>query len=217
MSRPRPSLASRHADLTERVILDAAVALLERAPVSKLTVRALAARGGISERTVFRYFPAREALLDAVLGEVMRRFDLPPDPTSVEDVLAHPEVLYARFDAAAALTKAALHSELSHRIRSTHAQRRWDAVRALIDRAASSRPVHERTLAAANICYYLSATTWHYYRFSFGFSLEQSIQCARMAIAHTLAGLGVRLPAHRTAAGRRRRRGHSPASRWQGT
>ncbi len=189
MSSPPPSLAARHADLTARVILDAAVELLERA--------------GISERTVFRYFATREALLDALVGEVVRRFDLPPDPASVEALLAHPAALYARFDAAAALTKAALHSELYHRIRSTQGQRRWDAVRALIDRVASTRPARERRFAAANIGYYLSATTWHYYRFVFGFSLEESIQCASMAIADTMQGLGVRLPVRQRTARRR--------------
>ncbi len=111
--------------------------------------------------------------------------------------------LYARFDAAAALTKAALHSELYPRMRRTQAQQRWDAVRALLDRAASPRPARERQLAAANICYYLTATTWHYYRFHFGFSLEETIECARIAIAQTLQGLGVRPPARRHTARRR--------------
>jgi len=53
----------------------------------------------------------------------------------------------------------------------------------------------ERKLATANIRYYLVATTWHYYRFYFELSLEESIQCARMAIVQTLLGIGVKDPA----------------------
>lgn len=47
---------------------------------------------------------------------------------------------------------------------------------------APRRLQRERKLAAANIRYCLSATTWHYYRFYFGFSLKDSIECARIAI-----------------------------------
>jgi glutathione S-transferase len=74
------------------------------------------------------------------------------------------------------------------------AERRGAAVRQLIDRVAPTRPERERKLTAANVRYYLIATTWHYYRFYFGLSLEESIECARMAIAQALEGLGVRGP-----------------------
>ena len=81
MSMPPRSLAARHADLTQRVILDSAVELLERASVNELSMRAIAKQAGISERTVFRYFANRDELLDAIALEVSRRFELPPHPT----------------------------------------------------------------------------------------------------------------------------------------
>jgi AcrR family transcriptional regulator len=194
MSIIKRSLASRHSDLTRRVILDGAVELLERAPVRELSVRAVARNAGTSERTVFRYFATRDELLDAVANEVSRRLDLPPHPSSVDELLEYPKAAYARFEATAALTKAALHSELYHRIRSADAERRGAAIRQLIDRVAPTRPERERKLTAANIRYYLIATTWHYYRFYFGLSLEESIECAQMAIAQALRGLGMRAP-----------------------
>lgn len=194
MSMPPRSLASRHSDLTQRVILDGAVELLDVIPVGELTVRAIAKHAGISERTVFRYFATREDLLDAVAIEVARRLDEPPLPTSIEELLAYPQELYSRFEQMANLTKVALHSELYHRIRSADLDRRGDVIQALIDRLAPNSPEHERTLATANIRYYLIATTWHYYRFYFGFSLEDTIQCAKMAIGQSLQSLDVKLP-----------------------
>ncbi len=194
MSTLSRSLAEKHSDLTQRVILDAAVELLERAGVSELSVRAVAKQAGISERTVFRYFANRDEFLDAVANEMSRRLDLPPHPATLEDLLAYPEAAYSRFEATAALTKAALHSELYHRIRTGDAQRRGAAVRDLIDRLAPDRSERERKLATANILYYLVATTWHYYRFYFNFSPEECVQCARMAITHMLEALGIRLP-----------------------
>jgi AcrR family transcriptional regulator len=191
MSRPGSSLASKHADLTQAVILDAAVDLLTTGSVTELSVRAVARRAEISERTVFRYFASRDDLLDAVAMEMARRLEAPPHPTTVDQLIAYPKVMFARFEATAALTRAALHSELYHRIRSRDALDRGAAIRALIDRAAPRRSAGERRLAVANIHYHVVASTWWYYRFNFGFSLEDATECARMAIVQALDGLGI--------------------------
>src|SRR6185312_5637414 len=110
-------------------------------------------------------------------------------PRTVAALLAAPRELYGRFEATANLTKAALHSEIFPRMRDTQARTRWSAVRKLIDDIAPRRPERERRIAAANIRYYLAATTWHYFRFYFGFSLEDSIAAAEAAIGNTLDGL----------------------------
>ena len=185
-------LAERHNDLTRQLILDAAVAMLERATVSELTVRAVAKQAGISERTVFRYFADREAFLDAIADAVRERLALPGPPGTREELLATPRALYTRFEASANLVKAALHTELFHRMRETQAQVRWKAVQAIVDQLGPRRKGRPRRIAAANIRYYLAATTWHYYRFYFGFSLEETIECAETAIRQTLDGLTAR-------------------------
>ncbi|MGR8933374.1 MAG: TetR/AcrR family transcriptional regulator [Gammaproteobacteria bacterium] len=194
MSTPPRSLASRHSELTQRLILDSAVALLDTIPVGELTVRAIAKHAGISERTIFRYFATREDLLDALAAEISRRLNKPPPPTNVEELMAYPEAIYSRFEASTNLTQVALHSELYHRIRNMDLDRRGVAIQALIDRLAPKSPEHERLLATANIRYYLIATTWHYYRFYFGFSLEETVECAKLAIGQSLKSLGVTLP-----------------------
>lgn len=183
------SLVDRQSDLTRRLILQAAAERLERAPVGELTVRAVAKHANISERTVFRYFATRDEFLDAVADEVRARLDLPPAPRSVEEVLAAPRALYARFEAMRELTKAALHTDLFHRMRQAQAQERWKAVRKVVDQIAPRRSERERRIAAANIRYYLAATAWHYHRFYFGFSLEDSIACAETAIRQSLDGI----------------------------
>jgi AcrR family transcriptional regulator len=197
MSSQPPSaltLAERQSDFTQRLILHAAVELLEHASVGELTVRDVAARANISERTVFRYFATRDAFLDAIAAEVIANLDMPPHPQTVKELLQFPAALYASFEAKASLVKAALHSELFDRIRSAPAQQRWLAVRKLVDREASGAPERRRKLAATNIRFYLSATTWHYYRFYFGFSPPDTVDSAVMAIEQSLAGLGIKLP-----------------------
>ncbi|HET6971158.1 MAG TPA: helix-turn-helix domain-containing protein [Phenylobacterium sp.] len=191
MSTQRSSLAARHADLTQALILESAVELLETASVTELSVRAVAKKADISERTVFRYFASRDDLLDAVALEISRRLDAPPNPETVEALIAYPEAMFARFEATAALTRAALHSELYHRIRARDALGRGAAIRALVDRLAPGRSERERRLAAASIHYQVIASTWRYYRDYFGFPLEDAAECARMAIVQALRGLDV--------------------------
>ncbi|MGE5615887.1 MAG: TetR/AcrR family transcriptional regulator [Bacillota bacterium] len=189
-----PSLTERQSDLTARLILDAAIATLEDESVKGLTVRAVAARANISERTVFRYFATRDDFLDGVALEVMRRLRTPDHPRTLEELLAAPAALYACFEAQHKLTVTTLHTEISQRIRANIAKGRWVAVRKLVDRLASRKPENERKIAAANIRFFLAASTWHYYRTTFGLSAAETVECAEVAIRQALAGLGVRLP-----------------------
>lgn len=172
--------ADRELDLT----------LLKQAPVHELTVRAIAARADISERTIFRYFATREALSNAIASEVSRHMALPPDPSTMAELLNYPDTLYRRFEATAALTKAALHTKLFSRMRNVQAQRRWESVRKVIYAHAPQRSESDRKRAAANIRYFLSATTWHYYRVYFGFGLNETIECARTAMLQAAEGRG---------------------------
>jgi AcrR family transcriptional regulator len=184
------SLADRQTDLTRRLILDTATALLEsRTPLAELTVRAVAKQANISERTVFRYFPTREELLDGVAGAVSARMSLPAAPSSEEELLAAPRALFSRFEAVRELTRAALHTDLFHRMRETHAKVRWTAIQGIVDAFTPRASPRERKIAAANIRFYLAASTWHYYRFYFRFSLEETIACAESAIRQSLDGL----------------------------
>jgi AcrR family transcriptional regulator len=180
------TLAERQTDLTRQVILEAALETLERGSLADLTVRAVAKRANIAERTVFRHFASREEFLDAVAAAMSEVLHLPPPPRTRDELLAAARSLYERFEARASLTRAALHTDLFRRMRESQARLRWTAVRKLIDELAPRRPERDRRLAAANIRYYLAASTWHYYRFYFGFSLEDSIAAAEAAIRSML-------------------------------
>jgi AcrR family transcriptional regulator len=183
------TLAERQADFTRQVILAAALDTLERGSLADLTVRAVAKRANLAERTVFRYFADREAFLDAVGGALSEKLQLPAPPASLQDLLAAPRALYERFEDQSSLTRSALHTDLFHRMRAIHARPRWVAVRKVIDEIAPRRTERERKIASANIRHYLQASTWHYYRFYFDFSLEDTIAAAETGVRDTLVGL----------------------------
>ena len=182
------SLKDRQLALTRQLILDAAVEQLESGDFA-VTMRSVANRANIAERTMFRHFATREDLLDSLAADVSARFQLPPLPATAAGLPGAVRGLYRAFEARSNLTRAALHSELFDRIRLSAAGERWRIVRALIDACAPHRSDRERMLVAANIRYLLAATSWHYYRFYFGFSLKDSIAAAELAVAQAVEAL----------------------------
>src|SRR5436305_3558550 len=183
------NLAELHTDQTERLILESAIAVLENDAFHGLTVRAVARKAGMSERTIFRYFATREAFLDAIAEEITVILKMPPAPQTVDELLSMPRRLYEAFEPRTKLIRAVAHTELFPRMKAGAAQQRWMAIGKVLDREFKQSPARARRIAAANIRYFLSATTWQYYRFIFRFSLEETIACADTAIGHALEGL----------------------------
>ncbi|WP_169806044.1 TetR/AcrR family transcriptional regulator [Azohydromonas lata] len=185
----RPTLTERHTDATQQLILASAVELLAQADVNDVTARAVARHAGISERTVFRYFASRDAFLDAVAGAAAQGLQLPPPPASVQALREYPARLYPCFEDKAALVQSVLHTELFKRVREKVISQRWPSLDALIDSHAPQCSAHERRLAAIQVRYYLSATTWHYHRFHFNLSPKETVECAQTALRLCLDGL----------------------------
>lgn len=176
------SLNDRHTDATQKLILSTAVELLERSGVTDLTVRAVAKEAGMSERTVFRYFATRDQFLDAVAAEAASQIHTPAPPQTLKELLNFADPLYRSFEERSTLVEASLHTEIFKRVRVKAAGERWQAVRDIIDKNAPKSSKKDRKVAATNISYYLSASTWHYYRSNFELSLEESIACAKSAV-----------------------------------
>jgi AcrR family transcriptional regulator len=199
MSR-QSSLVDRQADFTRRLILEAALALVEdsvdmrlQAPIVRaheVTLRAVARRADISERTMFRYFSTREEFFDALAERFRERFALPRLPTTPAELVATPRLHYAAFEQQHKLVLGGLHiPDLFDRMRAFQVQGRFKVVRKLIDELAPRRSPQERRLAAANVAYHLGATAWQFFRFYFGLSLDESIAAAETAIGQFLDGL----------------------------
>ena len=75
-SSRRPSAALKpyhHGDL-RRVLVEAALQLVEEGGAAGVSVREAARRAGVSPGAPFRHFPSRDALMNAVAEEAQRRF-----------------------------------------------------------------------------------------------------------------------------------------------
>ncbi|WP_338441361.1 helix-turn-helix domain-containing protein [Synechococcus elongatus IITB4] len=176
------SLIERHTDATQKLILSSAIELLEKLSVNQLTVRAVAKHAHISERTIFRYYASREEFLDAVAIALQDYLHIPAPPNSIEDLSGYARLLYQGFEEKAEFVKSSLHTELFERMRHGLGIERGQAIQSIIQAYAPDRSDRDRKIVAGQIRYYLSASTWHYYRFHYGFSLEETIAAADLAI-----------------------------------
>jgi AcrR family transcriptional regulator len=177
------SLKDRQADSTQKLILSTALELLESEGVNGTTARAVAKKAGISERTIFRYYSSREEFLDALASEASSKIQAPPPPERIEDLVEYVSSLYETFERSAPLLRESLHTEISKRLRASVGRGRWVGIRDLIDRYAPHRSAADRKIAATNISYYLSGTTWFYYRSVFDLSAKDAERFARSAVA----------------------------------
>src|SRR2546425_920135 len=64
-SSPLP-LRERHKEATQEIILRAAADIVASRGIHAFTVQEVADRAGISHRSVYRYFPTREALVEGI-------------------------------------------------------------------------------------------------------------------------------------------------------
>lgn len=183
------SLGERHVENTRRWIVTAALDLLEQDGGVPLTNASIAARCGVSERTVYRHYASRDALLNDVATEVGRRLDPPPVPGSIGELVDFPGQLFGRFEECAALTRAALQSELFARLRDGVSVSRGTALKRLLDRDLPDSCKEQRKLTANNLRYLLTATTWNYYRNQLQLSAEVTVASVCLAVDQLLAGL----------------------------
>ena len=129
-----PSLRDQHALATRERILSAVAELIERGDADDLTMPDVAEASGVSLRTVYRYYPTREQLLEAAgrwIGDELFKHPYPRDLDEVAD-------LYQEgcrdFDERPGLARALAESQLGQRARGYRRRERLQAIhRALRD------------------------------------------------------------------------------------
>ena len=109
---PRPRyhspLRSRQKEQTRDLILDAVDTILRGAPVSEVTIAAVARQAGVTERTIYRHFPTREDLLDAVWRRALHAVGggQTQQAETLEEILDLARAAYENFDAKAGIVRA---------------------------------------------------------------------------------------------------------------
>jgi AcrR family transcriptional regulator len=122
------SLREQHASATRERILAAVADLLEQGEVDELTVPAVAETSGVSLRTIYRYYPTREELLEAAgrwIGEELLGHPYPKELDEVADLF---QAGVREFDERPGLVRALAFSRLGQQVRGYRRRGRLDAI-----------------------------------------------------------------------------------------
>ena len=182
---PGNSLRERQADVIREAILDALAALLDRHDPDDVAMSEVAAGAGISLRTLYRYFPTREAMFDAVGDHVVARLGLPRQIEGADDIARVFLESASRGAQSPQLVRAMLWSRLGRRARSAHRRRRVESIVAALAEVTSHLPAADARRREGAIVYLTSLPAWITVSEECGLSAED----ARLGIAWAISAL----------------------------
>lgn len=188
-SRPYHSpLRQKQAAATRELILRALAEQLALSGLEEFSMADAAERAGVSTRTIYRYFPNRDAILEAVGTWVDNQLGELPYPTTPADVARLAELVFPRFEENAALIEALLQSELGQNVRSRLRAKRRQAVEEALVAVTQGQ-----AMAAAKralIGHLVTAETWRHLRDEFGVGGDESGEAVAWAVRVLVAALG---------------------------
>ena len=170
-------------DKTRERILDAAIDEMADAPLEALTIARVAARVGVSERTVFRHFQTRDALVEAVWPRMQARVGSSGFPRTAESLIESPQRLFPAFDREAGLVRASVYSEGGREVRLRANAERMAAILACVDDALPGLDPVTRRRRAAAVQLLNSAYGWAVMRDFWDLDGEEAGAAAAEAIA----------------------------------
>ncbi len=173
MRRYDNTLRQQQASATRTRILEAVRDLLAGAPTS-LQIPDIAARAGVSEPTVYRHFPNREALLDAAATLLGQQLGEPPQARTIDDLPVVAMAVARFFDRNASWLRAAMAEPTLRPLRMAGRRRRVDWMRALVEPAMGHLDPDERRLAAAAFSALGRAETWDCLTREFGLTSDEA-------------------------------------------
>jgi AcrR family transcriptional regulator len=147
------SLREQHAEATRERILAAVAGLLERGEAEDLTMPGVAEASGISLRTVYRYYPTRDELLEAAgrwIGDELLRH---PYPETLDEVAELFRIGCRDFDEHPGLVRALALSQLGQSVRGYRRRERLRAIGAALRREVGDLPEAELRRAEAVLAY----------------------------------------------------------------
>jgi AcrR family transcriptional regulator len=186
-SPPRLELAG----LTEERIMKGLSGLLTNG--DEVTFRALSRASGVPERTLYRYYPSREALLAAFWTWLNDRLGMPAPPKSPQDLIASIAGIFAAFAADEPLIRAMLHDPQGRATRLAHGEARRARLRNALQPVLAPLEATARRRLLVSIHALISAAGWETMRDYGRVSSPEAADAAQWAVATLIAEAGRRL------------------------
>lgn len=186
-------LRERRAEQTRALVLEAVAAIITEQGTTEFSMQEVADRADVSLRTVYRYFPSRQDLLDGLDALVSDRMEelrtsnqiAWDDIASLDELLATIPEVFAYFDRLEPLSTAmTMLSAAGHRTAGGHDERTTQFRRLLADHLTDLDPA-EAEVRFAVIRHLMSSSTWHVLHHEFGLSGQR----AGDAVAHAVTAI----------------------------
>jgi AcrR family transcriptional regulator len=148
-----PSLREQQAETARQQILGGVAALLEESSVDAVTMPRVAELSGVSLRTLYRYYPTRERLLEAAGRWIGSELLGQGYPQTLDEVADSFEDGCRQFDRHPGLVRALALSELGREVRGYRRGERLAAIRAALHKEVGDLPEEELRRAEAVLAY----------------------------------------------------------------
>jgi len=182
-----PLRASQAAATRERIVA-ACVTLMRRG--ADLTYASVAAEAEVQERTVYRHFPKKEDLGDALWGWIIEhRTHGDFSARNEGQLVAAMRRSFAGFDAEATLIETMLHSPQGLDVRRRQQPPRRVMFLACVDDAVPGMPPQARERAAAALQVLYSAASWELLRNFWQMDAAEAADTIELGIRSLLRGL----------------------------
>jgi AcrR family transcriptional regulator len=163
MALPEPSTGKRaaHRETVRGRIEDALLGFMARGETQRLNHDSVAAAAGVSRRTVYRYYPDREALLKALWARTTRAAGPGVGiPTDSDEVLRRLREVYTGFDRNADAMMVALTTPEGRSVRNAVKAERVAGWRRALAGETAALPEPDRTWALAAIQLLSTGLAW---------------------------------------------------------
>ena len=181
---PQPtSLRDHYREETRLRILDAAIDELAETELEELTMAGVAARAGVTERTVFRHFATRDELIKAMWPRMVLRVRSPGFPSTATDLIGRPLLHFPEFDGQERQVRASAFSAGGREVRRTARHERQAAFRSSVHDAFPGIEEPALTRLAAVCPLINSVYSWAVMKEDWGFDGAEAGRAASAALA----------------------------------
>ena len=175
-------LRDEQARRTRELIVEALVEQVCETGRSDFSMNEVAKRAGVSVRTVYRHFPTRDDLVNAINEHLMLSDGQPGVPESPEGMADHVGGLFRWFESNAALVEASHLTGLGREVRAHGRRHRTEVARQLTEDWSKWMTEEERRKVFAVFRTMFGSFTWLTMRNELGLSTEEAIEATSWVV-----------------------------------
>jgi len=167
---------------TRQRILDAAGRLMEDRGLQEFSFAAIAKEAGVKDRTVYRHFPSKNALIEALCVWFQDRIHYGDFAQTEAELLAKPLQIFPGFEENEQLARALWSSPQGREFRLSNVEDRKSGIKAAIADATRGLPPRQTKWIAAVLHVLMSGAAWQSMKDYWGLSAEEAGKASAMAM-----------------------------------